>query len=1288
MAHDGSLKFDTKISTEGFEDGTSTIKRAAKACAKSAEQAGSRVNEAFNKSTQISSLENQIKQTEQKIQEMSASLESMENAKVPTDEYQELSGLMDKTQLKLDGLLDRQQKLEDQGVSKNSSRWKSLQYDIDETTQRLEVYKAELQDTIDRDRAFTAGQDSAGYVKKAEALDNLNNKLYVQKQRLADLIGKESEAAQEAARLREIADNAEVSNQKIVELNKQLQELKARQKELQAAGVGMGYAEYDNNAAKIKRATEAIKAYQAEVESMPALESTQTVGFAQSIKMAFQSLGEIVAQSGSKMALACVLAQGGTKALSAGMKAAYSAGKTLLGVTVKLAGTGLRGLGTMAQKAAGTLLKLGKAMLSGEQKTKSYGRSFGNMIAKMMLFSAVRKILSGITSAFKEGIQNYAQYSSSFNALMSSFVSSLSQLKNSIGSAFSPITSTIIPILDALIQKLIQVINVIGQFLAALTGKSTFSKAIKTNTDYAKSIGAAGSAAKDAGQDAKKALAPFDQLNQVQDQSSAGSGGGGGGGVDAGSLFEEVSIESSIKDFADRLKAAIKAGDWAGVGKIIGEAINKGVAKITNYIEWDNVKDRIVPMITAFTTAFNSAVATIDWYAIGNMFGAGINTIANTLYLLIRGIDWYRLGIAFGQGLNGLVYKVDWELFGQTIGAYFQAKIALLTGFVTTADWPSIGVAISTALMGILSEIDWAMLGTLFAEGFNGIFSVIGNFAANFDWTEFGSSLALSLSTFFQTFDWANAGTAISDIVLGMLNALITFTVETDWYAFGQGVSTGIQAIDWAGIVSGVFAFIGAAFGGFAAFLGGLLADGAAAAKAYFQGKIEECGGNVVAGILKGILDAVVGIGVWIYNNIFQPFIKGFKDAFGIHSPSTKMAEMGKFLWDGFCKGIKEFFSDPGAFIKANITDPFISKLKSFLGIHSPSTVMAEIGGYTVDGFNEGVEKNQSNTQSVIQGWASGIASWFSNKLGLSNNNSDESQKWAAGVMTGYNSAISRGYTQSQSVMETWADSIRKWFTDGGESKGVNEESWKKFALQIINAFQAQIQSGYVATKASMETWSTNIRTWFWGDSNISGTGGLYQIFHEMGRRVNEGFANGILDFSYLTKNAMGKWAQDAVQEAKSGLDIHSPSKEAYSIAEYFVEGFNNGIAAMVKSSQEAILDWVDGMTGATEGASLQIPLTFDIQNAASYLPVVASGTITPPRAGEHANANTTGSNTLLEELAGLMKQLKELPEKLANSTSGETRIILEMDGTVVYDKVVEKNQQATGRTGKNPLVT
>ena len=72
---------------------------------------------------------------------------------------------------------------------------------------------------------------------------------------------------------------------------------------------------------------------------------------------------------------------------------------------------------------------------------------------------------------------------------------------------------------------------------------------------------------------------------------------------------------------------------------------------------------------------------------------------------------------------------------------------------------------------------------------------------------------------------------------------------------------------------------IGAAFGGLAAFLGGVISEGVESAKEYFQTKIEECGGNVVAGIFKGIKDALKGIATWIVDHIFTPFINGFKKA-------------------------------------------------------------------------------------------------------------------------------------------------------------------------------------------------------------------------------------------------------------------------------------------------------------------------------------------------------------------------------------------------------------------------
>jgi len=170
---------------------------------------------------------------------------------------------------------------------------------------------------------------------------------------------------------------------------------------------------------------------------------------------------------------------------------------------------------------------------------------------------------------------------------------------------------------------------------------------------------------------------------------------------------------------------------------------------------------------------------------------------------------------------------------------------------------------------------------------------------------------------------------------------LITAVQQTDWASFVQGIVDCIEAVDWIGLAGENFirCYIlrwVLLLGALANFIGTLIADGFAKAKDYFNGKIEECGGDVWEGMLKGDCNAAKGVVSWIKTNVVDPFINGVKAGFGIHSPSTVMAGMGQYLWEGFCEGVKEFFSDPGAFIKANITDPFVNGIKSLLGIHSP----------------------------------------------------------------------------------------------------------------------------------------------------------------------------------------------------------------------------------------------------------------------------------------------------------------------------------------------------------------
>lgn len=572
--------------------------------------------------------------------------------------------------------------------------------------------------------------------------------------------------------------------------------------------------------------------------------------------------------------------------------------------------------------------------------------------------------------------------------------------------------------------------------------------------------------------------------------------------------------------------------------------------------------------------------------------------------------------------------------------------------------------------MGIANKIEWEQLGYLFAAGLNAVFDAMLQFAKDFPWVEMGEHIATSISTFFQTFRWADAGEALSTFVIGILDFLITVVQETDWASFVQGIVDCIEAVDWIGLAGKIYTLLysalGVAFGALAKFIGTLIADGFAAAKDYFNGKIEECGGDVWAGMLKGIVDAAKGVVSWIKTNVVDPFINGLKAGFGIHSPSTVMAGMGQYLWEGFCEGVKEFFSNPVGFIKANITDPFVNGIKSLLGIHSPSTVLAGVGSNTVAGFNQGVTNEQAASQSVVQSWASGVASWFSNKFGISSGDSAESKKWATSIMRGFNNTVNKNYTQSQSVMETWAENVRKWFVGVDEVQGVNELSWTKFAELIIQAFNAKIDDSHTETRSPMETWAKNVKEWFWGDSDTQGTGGMYAAFYNMAKRINEGFANGISDFAYMAKDAIKRWAREAMEEAEEEFDINSPSKEFYGIAEYVVRGFNNGISAMAASSRSTVQKWLDGVMDVFDGVEVKLPISINIPNAASYLPRMASGTVVPPRAGEMSTSmrNTAGYGQE-ETLGYLVAKMDEMISRLQAEGNRPIQIVLNLTGNL-----------------------
>lgn len=441
------------------------------------------------------------------------------------------------------------------------------------------------------------------------------------------------------------------------------------------------------------------------------------------------------------------------------------------------------GISSIFSRMGGVVSGLGKRLAGLAQNFTSTTNSannarfsIGRMVGMSILYSTVFGMISKVNSGIMTGINNLAQYSSATNASISSMMSALTQLQNSLATAFAPILSVVAPILTAFINMLSRAITYVGMFIAALTGQKSFTKAKAVQEDYAASLNKTSSGAnkaakatknnanatKKANKEIQTYLSGLDEVRQYQKEKdndtpssstpSAGGGGGGGGytGPSIGDMFEKVPIESSIADIAKKIKGLIKKEDWEGLGAYIASGINKGLQKIYNAINWDNVGPKITYFVNAFTRTFNSLVDHIDWDLMGRTVGAGINTIVNTLNLLIEGINWKNLGSKIATGINGLFNEVNWNNVGQLFANKINVPFQMLEGAVNTLNWAKIGTSIGGFLNGAINQIDVKSIGTSLSGLALGILTTLDNALTTTNWSQLGTKLA----TLLTSIDW------------------------------------------------------------------------------------------------------------------------------------------------------------------------------------------------------------------------------------------------------------------------------------------------------------------------------------------------------------------------------------------------------------------------------------------------------------------------------------------------------------------------------------------------------
>ena len=717
--------------------------------------------------------------------------------------------------------------------------------------------------------------------------------------------------------IQEYVDSFGKANAAANNFSDQIKALKKELEGLKGQGLGEGDEEYDAVAQKLAVVTERRKEYN-------------------------RSMGEkaksiIAKEEISKLHIA------GT-ALKALIKNAGKLGLSFAKLSIK----GLSKLPQIAKasvnafKVLGSVISKAKDKLGLFQKDSNKGMSWGKMIGSSILFSTVFGAISQIKEAIKAGSDNLVQYSSAYNKSISGMVTSLLYLKNAWAAAFTPIVNVVAPYISKFLDMLAGALNAVGQFMGSLTGKSKVVQAKKAWFDYGKSLESTGNSASKTGDKLKKAKKDakdltnytlgIDELHVIQPSSDSGdstnqdSGSDKYTGPSPSAMFETSSIDKNVSDFAKKVKDAWKKADFTEIGSIIG-------------------------------TKLKNSLDEIDW-----------NPIQETAE---------KIGKSFGTFINGFV-EVDGlgESIGNTIGEAFNTGLDLANSFLDNTKWDEVGKFIGDGANGAVNTVNWTGIGHFIAQKWNAIFATIGEAARTFDWSNFGKSLSDSLNQFISDFNWSENGARLGDIVKGLLDTLIQFLENTNWQELGNGIADFIGSIDWSGILTRLAEGIGAALGGLAALLWGLIEDAWKTTVNWWKDTAFEDGHFTIEGLFKGIADALSNIGTWIIDHIFTPFITGFKEAFGIHSPSTVMAEQGGYIMGGLLNGVTDklqsvldFFGD----LKDKIVDKF-SDVGEWFGDKFGAARKA-----VTDNFSD-IGTWFDRRKADIQNAQSSVSTWFSTK--------------------------------------------------------------------------------------------------------------------------------------------------------------------------------------------------------------------------------------------------------------------------------------------------------------------
>jgi len=425
----------------------------------------------------------------------------------------------------------------------------------------------------------------------------------------------------------------------------------------------------------------------------------------------------------------------------------------------------------------------------------------------------------------------------------------------------------------------------------------------------------------------------------------------------------------------------------------------------------------------------------------GNMFEERGFELWDELMDAINAGEWERVGRELAKKVNEIFASIDWHGVGERFGKELDKIAKIIYGFISELDTHAMGGYLSEFFNGAMESVDFSIWGKILVRKKTMIFDfIIGAF---------------------QKLDWALLGKSISDFFMGAFDEAMQFINSYDWSLLGSelynNLKTLIINIRWAELARAFFELFGAALGSAVSFIGSFLLRIAQDIGEYFKKYITidagdnwlEIGGEIIKGILMGVGDAVMNIGNWINDNVVQPFIKGFKDKFGIHSPAKTMIPIGEDIINGLFEGIVTAWKAVPQWIGEKVTEVKTAVTTKWEEIKSnTSTKWEEIKNTLSNAWDNIRGNTKSKTDEIGSNVQTGFSSIKSKLNGIwGNMQTDATREWNS-IKTSVSTSANNVKTMATTAFNTMRTNIA---TSLNNLKSTTSSTWENIKSTVSN---------------------------------------------------------------------------------------------------------------------------------------------------------------------------------------------------------------------------------------------